>query len=40
MTATAEKLNSKLLAALNKLRYTRELKQKAKKELRYITKTY
>ena len=35
-----EKLNSKLLAALNKLRYTRELKQKAKKKLRHVAKTY
>ena len=40
MTAAAEKLNSKLLAALDKLRCTRELEQKAKKELRCVAKTY
>ena len=40
MTAAIKKLNSKLLAALNKLRCTRELKQKAEEELRYIAKTY
>ena len=38
--ATAEKLNSELLAALDKLCCIRELKQKAKKELRYVAKTY
>ena len=40
MTATVEKLNFKLLAALNKLYYTRELKQKAKKELCCVAKIY
>ena len=40
MTATAEKLNSKLSAALDKLHHTRELKRKAKEELRRVAKTY
>ena len=40
MTAAAEKLNSELLAALDKLCRTRELKQKAEEELRYIAETY
>ena len=40
MTATVEKLNFKLSAALDELCYTRELKQKAEEELRYIAKTY
>ena len=38
--ATAKKLNSKLLATLNKLCCTKKLKQKAEKELYYIAKTY
>ena len=38
--ATTEKLNSEFSAALNKLHYTRELKQKAEEELRHIAKTY
>ena len=40
MIATAKKLNSELLAALNKLRYTKELKQKAKEELCCVAKIY
>ena len=40
MIAAAEKLDSELLAALDKLRCTRELKQKAKEELRRIAETY
>ena len=40
MTAITEKLDSKLLAALNKLCYTKKLKQKAKEELCCVAKTY
>ena len=40
MTATAEKLDSELSAALNKLYRTRKLKQKAEEELRRVAKTY
>ena len=40
MTAAVEKLDFELLAVLNKLRRIKELKQKAKKELRCVAKTY
>ena len=40
MTAAAEKLDSELSAALDELRCTRELKQKAEEELRHVAETY
>ena len=40
MTVIIEKLNFKLLAALDKLRRIKELKQKAEEELYCIAKTY
>ena len=40
VTATAEKLDSELSAALDKLRCTKELEQKAEEELRYVAETY